>query len=326
MKSIFYRIGFNTFIQILGKGISIILGFISVGLLTRYLGQEGFGNFTLVFAYLSLFGIIADFGLQLTMVRELAKKESLPKKIYGTYFWLKVFLVIISTLLAIICLLFLPYSRFLKIGIIVASMGVTVGVLNTYGTVIFQANLRLDLVTAVDVLTKIITTVFIVLFVFWKLSFYSILLTILIGNLAGTILIIFLIKKFITFNLALDLNLAKKLLIQSFPVGLISVLALFYFKIDTLILSIFRGAIEVGIYGLAYKIIENLLVLWGFYMATLYPLLSNLLSKRKTIEAGGLWRKSLLISLGFSATIIIIGYIFAPLVIQILGGREFGEA
>ena len=324
MKSIFYRIGFNTFIQILGKGISIILGFISVGLLTRYLGQEGFGNFTLVFAYLSLFGIIADFGLQLTMVRELAKKESLPKKIYGTYFWLKVFLVIISTLLAIICLLFLPYSRFLKIGIIVASMGVTVGVLNTYGTVIFQANLRLDLVTAVDVLTKIITTVFIVLFVFWKLSFYSILLTILIGNLAGTILIIFLIKKFITFNLALDLNLAKKLLIQSFPVGLISVLALFYFKIDTLILSIFRGAIEVGIYGLAYKIIENLLVLWGFYMATLYPLLSNLLSKRKTIEAGGLWRKSLLISLGFSATIIIIGYIFAPLVIQILGGREFG--
>lgn len=324
MKSIFYRIGFNTFIQILGKGISIILGFISVGLLTRYLGQEGFGNFTLVFAYLSLFGIIADFGLQLTMVRELAKKESLPKKIYGTYFWLKVFLVIISTLLAIICLLFLPYSRFLKIGIIVASMGVTVGVLNTYGTVIFQANLRLDLVTAVDVLTKIITTVFIVLFVFWKLSFYSILLTILIGNLAGTILIIFLIKKFITFNLALDLNLAKKLLIQSFPVGLISVLALFYFKIDTLILSIFRGAIEVGIYGLAYKIIENLLVLWGFYMATLYPLLSNLLSKRKTIEAGELWRKSLLISLGFSAAIIIIGYIFAPLVIQILGGREFG--
>ena len=122
MKSIFYRIGFNTAIQILGKGISIILGFITVGLLTRYLGQEGFGNFTLVFAYLSLFGIIADFGLQLTMVRELAKKESLPQSIYGTYFWLKVILVIFSTLLAIICLLFLPYSRFLKIGIIVASV------------------------------------------------------------------------------------------------------------------------------------------------------------------------------------------------------------
>ena len=324
MKSIFYRIGFNTAIQILGKGISIILGFITVGLLTRYLGQEGFGNFTLVFAYLSLFGIIADFGLQLTMVRELAKKESLPQSIYGTYFWLKVILVIFSTLLAIICLLFLPYSRFLKIGIIVASVGVAVGVLNTYGAVIFQANLRLDLVTAMDVLTKIVTTIFVVLFVFLKSSFYSILVTILVGNLAGTILIIFLIKKLITFNLVFNLSLARKLIIQSFPVGLISVLALFYFKIDTLILSIFRGAVEVGIYGLAYKIIENLLVLWGFYMATLYPLLSNLLSKRKTIEAGGLWRKSLLISLGFSATIIIIGYIFAPLVIQILGGREFG--
>ncbi|MGB9680870.1 MAG: oligosaccharide flippase family protein, partial [Minisyncoccia bacterium] len=177
---------------------------------------------------------------------------------------------------------------------------------------------------ALDVLTKIVTTIFVVLFVFLKSGFYSILLTILIGNLAGTILIIFLIKRLITFNLAFDLNLAKKLIIQSFPVGFISVLALLYFKVDTLILSIFRGATEVGIYGLAYKIIENLLVLWGFYMATVYPLISNLLSKRKTIEAGELWRKSLLISLGFSATIIVIGYIFAPLVIQILGGREFG--
>jgi O-antigen/teichoic acid export membrane protein len=324
MKSIFYKIGFNTAVQVLGKGISVILGFITVGLLTRYLGQEGFGNFTLVFAYLSLFGIIADFGLQLTMVRELAKKIT-PQSIYGTYFGLKIFLVIFSTFLALIFLLAFPYSQFLKIGIIIASLGVAVGVLNTYGTVVFQANLRLDLVTAVDVLTKIVTTAFIVLFVFLKSSFYNILLTILIGNLAGTVLIIFLIRKFITFNLAFDLNLAKKLIIQSFPVGLISVLALFYFKIDTLILSIFRGTVEVGIYGLAYKIIENLLVLWGFYMATVYPLLAGLLVKEKE-KAWKLWRQSLLAALGLSGIIIIGGFIFAPLVIQILGGVEFKES
>jgi len=109
MKRIFYLIGYNTFVQILGKIVSTILGFISVGLLTRYLGQEGFGNYSLVFAYLSIFGIIADWGLQLTMVRELARKQNLSEEIYGTYLWLKIFLAIFANLLAIIFLLFFPY-------------------------------------------------------------------------------------------------------------------------------------------------------------------------------------------------------------------------
>lgn len=323
MKSFFYKIGVNTSIQILGKAISIILGFISVGLLTRYLGQEGFGNFTLVFVYLSFFGVLANFGLQLTMVRDLAKKDKLPKEIYGTFFWLKIFLVVFATILAIILLVFFPYSRFLKIGIIIASIGVAMGILNTYGTVIFQADLRLDLVALLDVLVKIVTVGCIILFVWLGLGFYSILNTILIGNLAGAVLIIFLLKKFIPFNLKFSFNLVKKIIRKSIPIGFTSLFALAYFKIDTLLISIIRGAVEVGIYGLAYKVIENLLVLWAFYMATVYPLLSSLLSKRKTREAWSLWRKSLLVALASSVTIIIIGFTFAPFVIRVLGGKEF---
>lgn len=326
MRGIFYRIGYNTFIQISGKTVSTLLSFISVALLTRYLGQEGFGNFSLVFVYLSFFGIIADFGLQLTMVRELAKKNKLPKEIYGTYFWLKVFLVIFSTLLAIFSLLFFPYSKFLKIGIVIASFGTAVGIMNNYGTVIFQANLRLDLVTLMDILTKVVTVGFIVLFVTLGRGLYSILNTILIGNLAGTVMIIFFLKKFTAFTFPFDFALAKKIISKSLPVGLISALAIFYFKIDTLILSVFRGAGEVGIYSLAYKILENLLVLWGFYMATAYPLLSNLLAKERMKDFSSLWRKSAFLAVLSAFFIIISGYFLAPLIIGILGGAEFKES
>lgn len=326
MKSFFYKIGFNTFIQIFGKAISIILSFISVGLLTRYLGQEGFGNFTLVFVYLSFFGVLANFGLQLTMVRDLAKKDKLPKEIYGTFFWLKIFLVVFAAILAIISLVFFPYSRFLKIGIIIASIGVAVGTLNSYGTVIFQANLRLDLVTLLDVLIKIVTVECIVLFVWLGLGFYSILNTILIGNLAGTVLIIFLLKKFIPFNLKFSFNLVKKIIKKSIPIGFTSLFALAYFKVDTLLLSVIRGTVEVGIYGLAYKVIENLLVLWAFYMATVYPLLSSLLNNKREKDTKRLWRQSLKIALFSSGVIIIFGFIFAPFVIQVLGGEKFSAS
>jgi len=322
MRNIFYLIGYNTFVQLIGKAASTVLAFVSVGLLTRYLGQEGFGNYSLVFAYLSIFGILADFGLQLTMVRELAKENKKNSAIYGTYLWLKIILVILSTLLAYFFLIFFPYSQFLKIAIVITSFGFALGALNNYGMVIFQTNLRLDLLTLADVVTKITTVGLIALFVFLKSGFYSILNTVLIGNLVGSLLIILLLKKFITFNFQFDTNLAKKIICKSLPVGLISILAFLYFKIDTLILSIFRDSSEIGIYSLAYKIIENLLVLWGFYMATVYPLLASLVKKQEE-KVWEIWKQSTILAVASGVVIIFIGWVFAPLIIRILGGTEF---
>lgn len=325
MASIYYRIGFNTGIQVVGKVVSLILGVVTVGFLTRYLGQEGFGNYTLVFAYLSFFGIIADCGLQLTMVRELAQKK-LPVSIYSTYFFLKLALVVFSTLLAIICLAFFPYTTFVKIGIIIASIGVAIGTLNNFGMVIFQANLRLDLVTLTDLLARIITTLFIFIFIFTNSGFYSILLTILAGNLTSSLLIVLLLKKFIPFKFNFDYGLVKKLIIKSMPVGIISVLALLYFKIDTLILSIFRSSSEVGVYGLAYKIIENILVLWGFYLASVYPLLSGFFGENKIEPAKMLFKRSFLLALGLGVVVIVFGYVLSPVAVMILGGKEFSQS
>jgi len=321
MKKIFFLLGYNTLVQVAGKVISTVLSLVSIGLLTRYLGQEGFGNYSLVFAYLSIFGIFSDLGLQLTMVRELAQKKE--SSIYGAFFWTKSFLVIFATLLSWLFLLIFPYSKFLKIAILIASFGFALGSLNNFGTVIFQANLRLDLVTLVDVISRVVTVGFIIVFVSLGRGLYSILNTILLGNLAGSILTIFLLRKFIAFDFQFDFNLAKKIIRQSLPVGLISILALLYFKIDTLILSIFRGAREVGIYSLAYKVLENILVLWGYYMASVYPLLAKF-SKEKT-KYEEIFGKSLKIGFWGGVGVLIIGWIFAPLIIKILGGEEFGE-
>jgi len=69
LNIIFYKIGLNTLIQIAGKIATVIFSIFTVSLLTRYLGLEGYGEFTLVFAYLAIFGVIADFGLHLSMIK-----------------------------------------------------------------------------------------------------------------------------------------------------------------------------------------------------------------------------------------------------------------
>lgn len=320
-KSLFLKIGYNTLVQIGGKIISVALGFLTVALLTRYLGVEGYGNFTLVFAYLTFFGIIADFGLQLTIVRELSQNTLKAGRIYGTYFWLKFSLVVFSTVLALIALLFFPYSLSLKIGIMIGALAVGIGGLTGCGTAIFQANLRLDLITLVDVIAKIVTVSFIVIFVFLKFSFYYIISTVLIGNLIGFFVTWVIVKKMIKFNFTYDPALAKKIMRWSIPIGFASFFSVAYFRLDMIMLSIMRGSADVGIYSLAYKILENILVLWGFYMASVYPTLSGLSNNRKNFL--GFFKKSIFVAFGFSISLIIVGFITAPILINAFGGVGF---
>jgi len=315
-------IEYNTAIQTVGKVVSAGLGFITIGILTRYLGESGFGTYTLVFVYLSFFGIIGELGLQLTMVRELNKQNN-NENILGTYFWLKIILSLISVLVAIVFLLFFPYSWYVKSAIIIASFGFTLGTFNTFGSTIFQSKVRLDLVTFSDLISRIVTTILIITLVYLKFSLNTILIALLVGNFSSFLFNFYQIKKLTSFSFSFNRLLAQKLIIKSLPVALITLLSLLYFKIDTLILSLYRPAEEIGYYGLVYKIFDNLLVLWGFYMASVYPMLSDFIYSSQNEKALELWKKSKKTALTSSILIAVIGVVLAPLVISLFGGNQF---
>lgn len=325
-KNIFYKIGFNTLVQFSGKIISVILGFLTVGLLTRYLGTSGYGDFTLVFAYMSFFGVFADFGLQLAIVRELSQKSISAEKIYGTYFWIKLALIIASTALALILLIFFPYSNSLKVGIVIGALAVGIGGLSGYGTAIFQSKIRLDLVTYIDTLSRLVSVILIIIFIFIKLNFYYIVSTVLIGNFVAFLATVYLLKKDIKFDFKYDPELANKIIKWSIPIGLTSFFSLAYFKIDTIMLSIMKGSTDVGIYSLSYKILENILMLWGLYMASVYPLMAKFKGDSEQRNVLGLLKSSSLIAISLSFFIILLGFIFAPIIVNIFGGLNFGAS
>ncbi len=326
MDKVFIKIGYNTSIQLVGKVLSILLSIVTIGFLTRYLGASGYGNFTLVFAYISFFAVIADFGLQLTMVRELAGKNENAEKFYGTYFWLKIILILLSTLLAFIFLLFFPYSSMLKTAILIGGVAVGISGITGFGSAIFQSNIRLDFITLVDVITKVVTVSLIILFIALKFSFYSIVSTVLLGNLVGLVVTVILLKKSISFNFNFDKSLAKRIFLLSLPIGFTTFFSLAYFKLDTIILSVLKNAGEVGIYSLAYKTLENVIVVWGFYMASVFPLLSKFQAGNENDKLNKLFRHSFFISLILSLLIMSISYVFAPFIINVFGGNGFSQS
>jgi O-antigen/teichoic acid export membrane protein len=321
LNKIFYKIGVNTLIQIIGKIATVFFSIFTVSLLTRYLGLGGYGEFTLVFAYLAIFGVIADFGLHLSMIKILPRYKKDQKKIIGSYFTIRFLFVIASGLIALLCLLFVPYSFETKILILIGSIGVGIGYLSGFGNAIFQSKLRVDLITYIDILGKIITIFFIYLFIQLRLNIYFIIFTILIGNIASFMLSTYYLIKRHEFSLDFDKKITQDLLSISIPVGITAFFTLLYFKIDTLLLSFFKSSTDIAFYGVSYKIFENLLILWGFYMASAYPILSSKVNKNA--EFNKFLKQCIILAIIGSSIIIVVGYIFAPLLITIIAGEEF---
>lgn len=323
INALVLKVGQNTIIQSIGKFIAAGLSFISIALLTRYLGASGYGNFTLVFSYLAFFSLISDFGLQLVTVKELASTKGKIEKLYGTYFTIKIGLGILSSVLALVFLVFFPYSAELKLGIVVGITAVFISGLMGYFNSIFQARVRLDLLTFFDLVSRLFTVIAIIVFVCLKLNFYFIVSTVLVGNLVSFISAAVLLRDTISKNY--DFLLARRLLLLSIPVGVTSLLSTLYFKVDTIILSLFKSSSDVGVYSLSYKLLENLVIFWGFYMAVTYPLLAKFRNEDKKSYTK-LFKNSIYIALIASVTIMVISYILSPFVVEIFGGSQFVES
>jgi O-antigen/teichoic acid export membrane protein len=326
INNVYKRIFVNTSSQIVAKAVTVILGFLTVGLLTRYLGVAQYGIFNLVFAYLASFGIFADFGLQLTLVRDLSGDIKSSNNLKSIYFSLKIIFTIFSILLALIALIFFPYSQTIKMSILVGSIAVGVGQMNAYGASVLQSKVKLNLVALLEVINRVAAVIAIVIFILLHWGLYAIILSVLIGNVVSTLLNIYLAPDFYRFTSVPSLDLIKKVIKASFPVGITSLLAVLYFKVDTLMLSVMKSTIDVGIYSLSYKLFENIIMLWGFYMTSVYPLMAGYIHKDDYKNLKLLVKTSVIVLVVFALVTLFVGYIAAPLAIDILGGKGFVES
>ena len=62
----------------------------------------------------------------------------------------------------------------------------------------------------------------------------------------------------------------------SLPLGATYIVNYLYFRLDVVLLSILKGEEEVGVYGLAYRVLEGLMVLPAYFMFALFPEIARL--------------------------------------------------
>lgn len=269
------KVAYNLLISVLAKVVTLIIGLVTIGLITRYLGQSGFGEFSTILAFLFVFSVLADLGLYSITLKEISKDGTDEKKIIGNVFSFRLISgFLIFSAAALIGFIF-PYSWSIKIGILIASLGYWSMSSSQILIGAFQKYLRMEKVALADGFSRLIQLGLILFFIQKNSGFFSIVWAFSIASLINLFLLLVFIQKHIPFKLEFDFVFLKKTLIQSYPLALGAVLTMFYFKMDTVLLSLMKPSSDVGIYSLPYRILEVLIFFPSMFTGLIMPFLSK---------------------------------------------------
>ncbi len=309
------------------KTLGIILGIITIALLTRYLGTAGFGTYATALAWLQFFGILVDFGLYLVLLSELGKTDETIKqeKIAGNIMALRLLSAGLILLLSLGLAWLMPYTTLTKLTITFLAGSFFCQLINQVLTGIFQKHLAMTRGAGVEIASKLFTLLFILLAIWqhWGLLLIALLIT--LANIIGTAFIWQLSKKYIKLQPQFDLAYQKKIITLAWPLALATIFNLFYFKTDTIILSIFHPAEVVGLYAAPYRILEVLISLPPIFLGLLLPQLTKFYQSNKESFVQQI-KIALDIFHAFLIPLVVGGIILAKPLITLLAGSTFSQA
>lgn len=270
------KIAHNTILQMVGKIISTGLGLFSLALITRYLGQEGFGEYTTVIAYLTIFAVIADFGLTLVTVQMISgqKNPKEERRVLSNLFSFRLISILALLLISPLFLFFLPYSPAVKLGVVITAAYFIFPALTQIIIGLLQKKLSMDRAALAEVLSRLVLIGGILLAWKIKAGLNGVLLATVVSGAASFILHYLFAKKFTTLSLAWDFSLWKEIISRSWPLAVTIILNLIYLRADIIFLSLFKGSAEVGLYGAAYKIIDVLTTIPFMFAGLVLPILT----------------------------------------------------
>ncbi|MBU2229270.1 flippase [Patescibacteria group bacterium] len=320
------KIAHNTIIQIVGKSVSTVIGLIVASMLFRYLGKEGYGNYTTVMVFLQFFGILVDMGLYIILTKKISEDGADEDSLVGNIFTIRLISAVVFLGIAPLIVMFFPYPTIVKTGVALLSLSFLFITLNQVLQGVFQKHLKMIKVTISEVLGRIVLLGGTFAAVYLNKGLLTILLVVVLGSFTNFIFTFFYSRKFVKIKLRFEFAVWKKIIWESYPIALAILFNLVYFKADTLILSLLKSQEEVGIYGAPYKILEVLVTFPAMFAGLTIPVLTYAYGKMDKERFKRVLGKAFDFLSMISLPLIVGTLFIAQPVIDFIAGEEFVES
>ncbi len=265
----------NFLIQTGSRAAAIVIGFVLTLIMTRALGPHGFGEFSIATTTLQLLGTLVDFGLTISLVVLIsapgvteAEERKIVQNVIGMRFLFGIF---VYGLGACLMLLFPLWSEAVRHAIQIGAVAYLLSSCSSVVIGVFQKHACMWRGALAELLNRVAQLAFVLIVVATAPTVEWMAVSILVGNVVWLFAVFVLLRPFASFSPRFDWNIWRQAIQASWPIAISTILNLVYLRGDLFFLSLFRSTEEVGLYGLAYRVVDVLTQLPVIFMGILLP-------------------------------------------------------
>jgi O-antigen/teichoic acid export membrane protein len=292
------------------KGFALL----TVLMLTRYLGVEDFGRYSLIFSYWALLNTLVDFGGSHIMGREIAREPQHLRPSIESVIYIRL----------MGCVVFLPVgillANVLGLGtdlMLVAFLGILAG-FEAFYDLYFSATMQLDSNAKARFFSSMANVILMGLAILLKLPLIAIVLMAMLNPLLKLLYD----YRYAPFKVRLhapDWTRIRRIAMDGWPLWMMGLQYLLLARIDTFLLQVLSptGEHELGIYSAAFRLSEVMALLINAMCPALLPLLVKHMHEPDRIGFLAGTSTRLILSGVMMLTLFIFGY--APWIVKVYG-------
>lgn len=315
------RIAKNTTYAILGNIAFRLINFFVVLFLARYLGRDLFGLYGFIFAYLTIFDAIIEFGITHILVRDISRDEDNAALLLGNAFILRLVVVFVCLFASWFAAYLLRYPIDIRFLLFIASFEFFLQLRSIF-EVIFRVRLKLQFPALETIIRAATYGIFVIIAIALKLSLLSIIVFNIISGVIGLFFLIPCSLRYLKLKLRINLSFIKYILKQSFPLMLSNVFILMYYRIDVILLSKMKNFTDIGYYTTSTRLIEALTIFPLTIVISVFPVISETFKADREIFKK-ICAKVFIFIFSLSLPICFLISLFSGKIVSILYGREY---
>jgi len=240
--------------------------------LARYLGTAGFGILSTALALTGIFSILADLGIGTYITREIARNPAGAGDLVAAGLGNRIILSCIVFVLILLFPLIGLYSGTAAAVIVFIAGYMLLGSFSSFFNSIFQGFQRMEYQTVWNILNSLFILVGVLAVVWLGGSVVHVAVAYLI---AAALSLVYSAATFTRRFFTPGLSFSRDMIREAIPFGITSVFSLIYFWIDSVMLSLMKGDVSVGLYNAPYRLLTVISSLYGVYLTAVFPVMSR---------------------------------------------------
>ena len=260
-------------VQVVGRALNLAAGVVVAVLLTRALGDEGFGQWSTALAIVQIAAYVGEFGLEQVAVRHAAADRARERDWIGGLVTLRLAIAVpVTAGCALVQLLVADSDEMRATGLLLTGTLLLAPLSSTRAA--FQLRVRNDLSVAVVTVNSVLWTAAVVAIAAGDGSMVAYAAVFLGSAAISTAVGVWLAVRMARPRLRGSRPMWRELARIGVPVGIAGMLVTGYVKLDQILLFALAGPEDAGLYGSVYRILDQAQFVPIALMTTLFPMIA----------------------------------------------------